>query len=601
MKHFVILICIFFLISTLTAQPGKLDKNFGMNGLVVSGNNYDYCHSVALQPDGKIIQAGEGSCSSKYGFLLRRFNTDGSADESFGKNGCVVTEVSEYSAIYAVAVQSDGRIIAGGIIITPANDVETVIARYNIDGKPDSSFGENGFVIEERATDDYLTAIGIQDDGKIIAVGNTTSTEGFVYRYLSDGTPDESFGESGKVFTVFERSKQINSLLVKADGKIVIGALYDRYSQTPDFMLAQYLPDGGIDLEFGSNGLAISGFTDGFRAVNLYAIAQQHDGQIVAVGTAGMGNDNSMALMRFYENGILDQTFGNEGWVITDFGQYLSEAKSVLIQTDGKIITAGRYYDGSTFSYFAMARHHNNGNIDSSFAKEGLQVTNAGGNGGSDAAVLQPDGKIILAGDIYISGSPSKILFTLLRYNGGDEVLASGLEQFTAAQHTEGIILNWQTRQETNNDYFTAERSATADATSYTTIARIESHGNSSAVQHYSFTDQFPLAGDNYYRLKQTNADGNYSYSATVYIRYTGKSGITIFPNPATDLLTIQGLKASGKNTVSIYDLHGRLLQRFIVQSVSSHSFSVHQLSTGTYIISVQTGSSTERLKFVKK
>ena len=326
-------------------------------------------------------------------------------------------------------------------------------------------------------------------------------------------------------------------------------------------MIVRYQPDGTIDESFGADGIASLGFGLNYKNTDLYALALQEDGKIVGAGITGIGYDNMMALARFNDDGSSDVTFGTDGTVITDFGQYLSEAKSVLIQPDGKIITAGRYYDGFSFSHFAIARRYMNGNIDSSFGKNGLEVTNLGTMVRCEAESLQTDGKILIAGDNAFS-------FILARYFGGDAVLAITYNNFTAAQHPEGIILNWQTLQETNNDYFTAERSATADAAGYTAIAGIESHGNSSAVQHYSYTDQFPLAGDNYYRLKQTDADGNYSYSATVYIRYTGKSGITIFPNPATDLLTIQGLKASGKNTVSIYDLHGRLLQRFIVQSV---------------------------------
>ena len=111
MKHFIY--SFFFILCGFTskAQPGTLDKNFGMNGIVITrGNSYDYCHEVILQSDGKIIQAGEGNCTIGYGFLLRRFNPDGSLDASFGNGGCVTTQISEYSTIKAVAVQTDGKI-----------------------------------------------------------------------------------------------------------------------------------------------------------------------------------------------------------------------------------------------------------------------------------------------------------------------------------------------------------------------------------------------------------------------------------------------------------------------------------------------------------
>ncbi len=150
MKYLISLFICAMCISSLNAQPnisrdrgtpadaGTLDSsNFGTNGTVITEGQYDHCNAVALQDDGKIIAAGQGSFNGISGYLLIRYNEDGSVDSSFGNAGRVVTDLpGTYETIREVEVQPDGKIVAAGI--TPSN---IGIVRYLADGQVDSSFG----------------------------------------------------------------------------------------------------------------------------------------------------------------------------------------------------------------------------------------------------------------------------------------------------------------------------------------------------------------------------------------------------------------------------------------------------------------------------
>ncbi len=585
---------------TANAQSGKLDKSFGINGVAITGDKYDYCYGIALQNDGKIIQAGTGSYQGIGGFLLMRYNSDGTLDASFGKEGRLVTDFSAKAALaYAVALQTDGKIIAAGYILPNLSYVDIALVRYMPDGSIDSSFGENGIVITDLGKDDYVKDMKIQSDGKIIVTGtshdeneNYTETS-FVIRYLPDGKPDESFGDKGIVIQVFTQAIEITSLAVQNDGKILSAG---RYFVGDKFLILRFLPDGSPDPAFGVDGIVTKTFEDNIDYAFLHDINIQPDDKIIATGFVGFENNSkqNITVVRFEKNGTADIYFGDNGTVITEIGSESSEARTSLVQQDGKIIAAGRYFDNLSFSYLAIVRYQINGILDTSFGKDGMEVT-AGINGSAvgKAAALQEDGKILVGGDLYIPGSRS---FLLARYFGGDAVLAAAFKEITAEQNTAGITLNWQTLQETNNTYFIIERSATAAENSYTSIAEVRSTG----AHQYSYTDRFPLAGANYYRIKQAGADGQYSYSATVHIDFAGAERIKIYPNSAGNLLTVQGLVSGEANKMGLYDMQGRLLQQFTAKS-SLFSVDVSRLAAGMYMLRVENRMGEETYSFVKQ
>ncbi|MBK6990135.1 MAG: T9SS type A sorting domain-containing protein [Bacteroidetes bacterium] len=132
------------------------------------------------------------------------------------------------------------------------------------------------------------------------------------------------------------------------------------------------------------------------------------------------------------------------------------------------------------------------------------------------------------------------------------------LLSFTAVPKKDAVKAEWCTASEINNDYFSLERSE--DARSFESIATIEGKGNSTIKRDYSFLDRSPLAGLSYYRLKQTDFDGQFSYSEIVPVKFNG-SGFVVFPNPAYNNVTILvDQTREDKISVQLVDFSGRIV-----------------------------------------
>jgi hypothetical protein len=129
------------------------------------------------------------------------------------------------------------------------------------------------------------------------------------------------------------------------------------------------------------------------------------------------------------------------------------------------------------------------------------------------------------------------------------------LISFEANIVEEEVVLDWQTATETNNDFFTIERSQ--DAQSWEPIAQIKGAGNSNVRLSYNAIDKNPLKGISYYRLKQTDYDGKYEYSSTRVVQFSELSPIRIYPNPTSGSIIIEGLNADIHEVV-VYNTLGQ-------------------------------------------
>lgn len=163
---------------------GSLDPAFGSGGQVVTDffGAADAATAVVLQPDGKIVASGIASGSNKvFGFGMARYNSSGNLDASFGNGGKVLTFLGgDIIGSVASALQPDGKIIlAGPFVPFPfLSSIGFVIARYNSNGSQDASFGDGGKVITSfPGIGSEATAVAIQADGKIVAAGTTFNTD----------------------------------------------------------------------------------------------------------------------------------------------------------------------------------------------------------------------------------------------------------------------------------------------------------------------------------------------------------------------------------------------------------------------------------------
>ena len=338
----------------------SLDSGFGNGGGVTTtiGSNISSGEDVAIQLDGKIVVIGFSSNGGPpYTFALARYNNNGSLDSNFGKGGIVTTTIGTYAFGFAVAIQPDGKIIVAGNS-SIGGWISFALARYKSNGSLDSSFGSSGIVTTSFGHNDHGGAVVIQSDGKIV-VGGIHSAGGedsfALARYNSNGSLDSSFGSSGIVINPVGKLATHGDIAIQSDGKIIfIGA-----SSTNDVSLhfnatlARYNVNGSLDSGFGNSGIVTTSIgSDIFGN----AIAIQPDGKIVVIGGSYYNNQFvTSALARYTITGSLDSNFGTDG-IVTTTVDLSSDGSDIAIQPDGKIVAAGSSYDGSQ-GRFTLARY----------------------------------------------------------------------------------------------------------------------------------------------------------------------------------------------------------------------------------------------------
>ncbi|MEJ2616458.1 MAG: T9SS type A sorting domain-containing protein [Ignavibacteriaceae bacterium] len=339
-------------------QDGTCDNSFNGDGIATTdiGELKDYAYSAAIQEDGKIIAAGYTDNGSNNDFALARYNPDGTLDSSFETNGLVITDIGTLNDhAKSVAIQEDGKIIAAGYTYN-GSDWDFALVRYNQDGTRDNSFSGDGIVTTDIGElNDYAYSVAIQEDGKIIAGGftdNGSNNDFVLVRYNKDGTIDDSFGTYGIVITDIGNDGAI-SIKIQDNGKIIAAG-------ESDFILTliRYNDDGPLDSLFGSGGKVITPevYNEGINS----SVDVQSNGKIIAAGTTYNRGDRDFALVRYLTNGELDTTFGINGISTTSIGAANTHnlAYSSVVQNDGKIVVAGcSEMSYGNFCVFTLARY----------------------------------------------------------------------------------------------------------------------------------------------------------------------------------------------------------------------------------------------------
>ncbi|UCH13270.1 MAG: T9SS type A sorting domain-containing protein, partial [Bacteroidales bacterium] len=228
--------------------------------------------------------------------------------------------------------------------------------------------------------------------------------EGALIRYNSDGSPDDSFGEEGRIILDFGNMGDeyvFVSMALQQDNKIVVAGF--SYVSDYDFTVLRYNENGTLDSLFGEDGKAVADIMDSSddRATS---VVIQPDGKVIVAGWSGVfgveGSGWDFGLARFNTDGTLDYSFGNEGTVLSDLCNFWDDRpESVAIQSDGKILVAGCSYTVG-YSDFALARYNTDGTLDTTFNSSGIIITDIGNSTYDNgiAMAVQDDGKIIIAG-----------------------------------------------------------------------------------------------------------------------------------------------------------------------------------------------------------
>ena len=403
---------------------GDIDSTFGNAGVVSTsfGSSSSDVFALAVQTDGKIVAAGE---IPGQGYAVTRYNTDGSLDTSFGSGGSVI--IDSGGGARQVAVAPNGNIVVVGDRNAGSAE-DTLVIQLTSNGAFDANFGTNG---EETLGLGFGGGLAINSAGTIFVAGDGFGTYN-VARLNADGSLDTTFGNHGIASLPAQpfANGNVHDLALQTDGKIVVGGTGGTSGTSPDFAVVRFNSDGTPDTSFGSGGAvqtAFRGIDEGD------AMSVQSDGKILLGGSSyrppnGAGYDLAMA--RYNSDGSLDTTFGNGGQVLDTFGSDVSMIFNMLVEPNGKIVAAGQA-DGVA----ALFRFNSDGTLDTTFGNGGvalsLQNTTGVDVGEGRALVEQSDGKYVMASD----------QFTLERFVGETPPITSGISDVNVSENSPATVI----------------------------------------------------------------------------------------------------------------------------------------------------------------
>ena len=358
-------------------SPGDVDPDFNLHpNFSADGSTYisdSNLFSMSLQPDGKILCAGDYGYGGGGGHSLDRRNGDGTLDAGF-----TASVGGSGDGVYVTAVLPNGNSLIGGSFASVNGEAPYyALARLNAAGEPDPGFNPVIYAppIMGLFPIGGLTSVVVQRDGKILIGGFFVQVNGvahpFIARLNADGTLDDTFTPTLD-YTVY-------SIELQTDGKIVVAGGFTTVNGVSCLGLTRLNADGTRDAGF--NPLLDN---------TVETSAVQADGKILIAG--GFSTVNGVlrqGLVRLNADGTLDTGF-NPGAVA------VASVAEIALQTDGEILIAGRFAAVGGVSRNGLARLHVNGTLDAAF--------NPNPSSWIDypvdirELVLQADGRILMGG-----------------------------------------------------------------------------------------------------------------------------------------------------------------------------------------------------------
>jgi uncharacterized delta-60 repeat protein len=339
--------------AAILALDGELDPTFN------PASNLGFVTSAVQRPDGKILLSIPTQVQGDR--VLKLYNLDGSVDNTFQ------TDIGSNQNVWAVLVQPDGKILAGGQYVKANGVTRNSFARFNADGTLDTAFNPTAFGVNQ-----LVLGLDIQPDGKILAASNSGGT----FRINPDGTTDIAFSGTHTSYDV----------KVQSDGKILIAT-------TPGG-LKRFLSTGSLDNSFNPT------FTGG----GVYKIKLQPDGKILICGSFTTVNGvNRGRIARLNSDGTLDTSFNPPGGANAN-------VNDLDLQADGKIVIGGDFTGVNFTDRFYVARLNADGSLDTSF--------NASTNSPLLTVKVQSDGKVLIGGSFNVVDGQTRRGYAKLNANG---------------------------------------------------------------------------------------------------------------------------------------------------------------------------------------
>jgi uncharacterized delta-60 repeat protein len=420
-----------FLAATMTGferhrADGTLDTGFGNQGKVVlfGDANDGAISAMAMTPDGKYLVAGhDGGVASNDPYVsigdrvdtrivIRRYLADGSPDTGFGQGGKVTADVGGMDSLQTLRVQADGAIVLAGSTIgisadgrDVTNERQVVLARYRSDGAPDTGFGKDGVALT-RGPALVASDMQVLPDGAIVvaARGWDGAAKGLkgtaLLRFHADGTPDQAFGDQGKL-----------AVRLPGQGPAPQGtgaAALDTGAAAQDARTAIQ----GSDAAAQGTGAATQDTSAAAQGTGAATLALQADGRyLLALGRSGADGafDGHLAVARYHQDGTLDTGFGGDGWAMPRLAmpdraeRYIDTPVLSGIDGAGRIVlgTTVSYRDALLTSQQQVLRLLPDGGIDPAFGSGGqISLASPHGNHLSTMAVGR-EGGVMLDGIVF--------------------------------------------------------------------------------------------------------------------------------------------------------------------------------------------------------
>jgi uncharacterized delta-60 repeat protein len=345
---------------------GTFDPSFGTGGHFNYNPNIETgAYKCLIKDDGKILVAGYTTDYANYWLVLIQLDTSGNPDPAFGNNGVVLTDISSgEELLYALALQPDGKILAAGYAQNADYRNVPVLLRFSDTGVLDTSFGTSGVAeVAVTESDNDFSAVAVQSDGKIVAAGHISNGMSWfsllIARFDTNGIADPSYGTAGVVNISLNNvdDEFYDMQLTDTDEALLTGFTVTQVDLFYYMLLMKFDINGQPVAGFGTGGVVTAGdvpysFGD--------AMALQTDGKILVTGSTGdlAPSNNDWALWRFNKDGSPDTDFGTNGAVTTDFFGNPDEALGIALYED-KIIVAGKTRNADIKLDFAVARYLN--------------------------------------------------------------------------------------------------------------------------------------------------------------------------------------------------------------------------------------------------
>uniref|UniRef100_UPI00307F835A T9SS type A sorting domain-containing protein n=1 Tax=Ignavibacterium sp. TaxID=2651167 RepID=UPI00307F835A len=294
-------------------------------------------------------------------FTVVRYNSDGTLDNTFNGDGKFIGDFSSiYNYAFSMAIQIDGRILVAGETLGLSNNSEMAVIRLKTDGTLDDTFGTGGKVKiafpNANASASFIGIKFINLFNQKIVIGGTVTPDGSdsefsVVQLNLSGSLDNNFGSGGIVRTdLTSNFESILDCIIQQEEKILaVGN-----SNFSSIAIVRYNSDGSLDNTFSGDGKVITSLGEWSNA---HKVVLQNNNRIITLGNYVSGNQRDILMVRYNTNGSLDYTFGNNGYITTSVSDTSDVAMDAAFQSDGKLVVAGYSFDSFGSGNFVVLRY----------------------------------------------------------------------------------------------------------------------------------------------------------------------------------------------------------------------------------------------------